>query len=356
MRVLIVKVSALGDIIHALPVLDYLHKAVPGIQVDWVVEEQNQDILDGHPLISNLICINTRKWRASPFSADTRQEIVSIVKRLRTASYDAVFDIQGNIKSGVITWLSCATPRYGFAPDGVREKLNLLCTTRQVPLRPEDHHVSCRALRVASEPFGGDFTLTDLHTDIATSVEDDCAAREITAVLPNGPWLMFHNGTTWTTKLWHTEAWIELGRLFTERFPSASILLSWGSQDEFNTAEDIREGIGPSATILPRLSLKQLCALMKRVNLVVGGDTGPVHIAAAVGTPTVSFYRVTDPLRNAPVGSKHLYVQTDMHCRECLQKQCEKDDECRRSISAGKVFELVERLLKEGEPHVSNQV
>jgi len=110
--------------------------------------------------------------------------------------------------------------------------------------------------------------------------------------------------------------------------------------------ETISRGIGsPAVVVLPRMSLKQLCATLKRTDLVVGGDTGPIHLAAAVSTPTVSLYRVTDPIRNGPVGKKHLHVQTGLACRECLRKKCDRDDECRRSISARTVLEKIENLL-----------
>jgi heptosyltransferase-1 len=346
MRVLIIKASALGDIIHALPVLDYLQRVAPGIRIDWVVEGQNRELLDNHPLINDLIIINTKKWRRSLFSPETYREALRVISRLRKASYDLVFDIQGNIKSGVISRLTGADRRYGFDRDGVRESLNLLLNNHHVSMLPDDQHIARRLLRVVSAPFGNDPAGMELQTHIATSIEDDNFAGELVNEHPAGPIVLFHNGTSWATKLWHIDAWVELGTMVIGRHPSASILLSWGSQKERDTAEAISRCIGRAAVVLPHMSLKRFCALLKRVDLVVGGDTGPVHLAAAVSTPTVSFYRVTDPLRNGPLGEKHLNVQSDMKCRECLRKECDRDDECRRSISARAVFELAENLLK----------
>ena len=345
MRILIVKVSALGDIIHALPVLDYLHQVSPGVEIGWVVEEGNRDVLEGHPLLRRLHVIRTRAWRRDPLCDTTRREITAVRRDLRDADYDIAFDLQGNIKSGIVTWLSGARRRYGFDRDGARESLNLLFTTNQVPLRRQDHHISHRSLRVVSVPFGRDYAGMTLGTDIFTSLEDEQAAEALLATLDDGLVFLFHNGTTWTTKLWHEEGWIDLGKRVLARFPDSSILLSWGNEQEKTVAESIAAGIGVGVRVLPKLTLKGFCALLKKVDLVVGGDTGPVHMAAAVGTPTVSFYRATDGSRNGPRGEQHVLVQSSLDCTACLRKSCDKDIPCRTSITADKLMVGIERLL-----------
>lgn len=345
MRVLIVKVSALGDVIHALPVLDYLHQAVPGIEIDWVVEEGNREVLAGHPLLRRVHVVRTRAWRRHPFSCATRRELGALCGAFREAAYDIAFDLQGNFKSGLITWLSGAKRRYGFDRDGVRESLNLLFTTNQVPLRRQDHHVSSRSLRVVSVPFGKDYGKMALATDISTSPEDDAVAEALLATLSDDLVFLFHNGTTWTTKLWHEEGWIQLGRQVLERFPDATILLSWGNERERTAAEAIAAGVGGNVRILSKMTIKEFCALLKRVDLVVGGDTGPIHMAAAVGTPTVSFYRATDGRRNGPRGEQHIIVQSPLDCHACLRKECDRDGECRRTIIADELMGGIRKLL-----------
>lgn len=345
MRALIVKVSALGDVIHALPVLDYLQKVVPGIEIDWVVEEANRDVLDGHSLIRRVHVVRTKDWRRRPLAALTRREVLALSREFKEAAYDIAFDLQGNLKSGLITWLSGAERRYGFDAEGVRESLNLLFTNNQVPLRKQDHHIAGRALRVVSVPFGRDYTEMQIGTDIFTSPEDDAAAEALLATLSDGLVFVFHNGTTWVTKLWHENGWIRLGKLIQERFHEATILLSWGNSEERAAAERIGAGIGNNVRVLPRLSLKGFCALLKKVDLVVGGDTGPVHLAAAVGTPTVSFYRATDAKRNGPRGAQHSLLQSPLHCRACLRKECDRDLQCRESITADALMKGIESVL-----------
>ena len=345
MKVLVVKVSALGDVIHALPVLNYLHQVSSGIEIDWVVEEGNREILEGHPLLRRLHVVRIKAWRRDPLSDTTRSEIAAVRRDLREADYDIVFDLQGNIKSGIITWLSGARRRYGFDREGVRESLNLLFTTNQVPLRQQDHHISHRSLRVVSVPFGRDYAGMNVSTDIFTSPEDDAAAEVLLATLDDGLAFLFHNGTTWTTKLWHEEGWIDLGRRVLSRFPESSLLLSWGNEQEKAAAENIAAGIGRGARVLPKLTLKGFCALLKKVDMVVGGDTGPVHMAAAVGTPTVSFYRATDGSRNGPRGDRHVVIQSPLDCTACLRKTCDKDAPCRASITADRLTAGIEKLL-----------
>jgi heptosyltransferase-1 len=345
MKVLIIKLSALGDIIHALPVLDYLHKVSPGIEVDWVVEEPFLNILEGNALISRLHAVRTKVWRKRPFSATTRRETGEVIRALRERQYDLVFDIQGNIKSGIVTLLSGAKKRYGFDRQGVRELPNLLFTTNQVPLRRNDFQISARSLRVVSVPFGKDYQGMSLKSTIPTEPADDSTAVAFLATLSDGLVFLFHPGTTWDTKLWHESGWIELGKMIIERVPDATILLSAGNEKERYAVERISAGIGTNARPLPKFSIKGFAAFLKKVDLVIGGDTGPVNMAAAVGTPTVSFYRATDARRNGPLGDNHVTIQSPMHCRACMRKECDRDVACRESIKADQIMKGIEKSL-----------
>lgn len=345
MRVLIVKTSALGDIIHALPLLDYLHQVVPGIEVDWVVEEPFREILAGHPQLAMLHTIRTKAWRRAPLAATTRREIGAVRTALQERAYDLVFDIQGNVKSGLIAWLSGCADRVGFARDVVRETPNLLFTTRQVPLRRQDYHVTDKYLRLVSVPFGRDFAGMELKTTIATRPEDDAAAEALLLTLGDGLVFLFHCGTSWRTKLWADQNWCELGRMLQSEFPDCSVLLSWGSEAERQTAHMVANGIGDGARVIDRFSLTGLAALLKRVDLVVAGDTGPLHIAAAVGTPTVSFFRATDGKLTGPRGDGHVIIQSPLSCTRCARKDCDRDTECRESIRVQEMLKAIRESL-----------
>lgn len=345
MKVLIIKMSALGDIIHALPVLDYLHHVSPGITVDWVVEAPFREVLDGNPLINQLHLVRTKLWRKNPLSSETWADIAAVKKQLREREYDIVFDIQGNLKSGLICWLSGSKNIFGFSKNELQETVNQLFTTRQVPIHPQDLHITDQYLRLVSTPFDKNFEELDLASDIFTLPEDDRAAQARLAPLSNGPKILFHQGTTWETKYWTDERWIQLGKALLNRFNDASILLSWGNDTEHSTATAIAAAIGPSAVVLDRYSLKGFAALLKRVDVVIGGDTGPVHIAAAVGTPTVSLYRASNGRRSGPRGKHHVVIQAPMECTACFRTKCSRDRECRESITAAAVLDGVETIL-----------
>ncbi len=349
MRVLIVKMSALGDVVHALPVLDYLAQTVKGVEIDWVVEEAFRDMLSGNPLISRLHLARFKAWRKKPFALATLKEVNALANTLKERNYDIVFDLQGNIKSGIVTRVTGCPRRYGFDREAVRESLNVYCTTNQIPLRRADQHVNDRALRVVSVPFGKNYQGMQLATDIFTPPEDDAAAEAFLATLSDGLVFVLHHGTTWSTKHWHQEGWISLGQELLELYPEATILLSWSGETEHEGAKEIAAGIGRQARVLPKLTLKGFAALLKKVDLVLGGDTGPIHIAAAVGTPTVSLYRATDGSRNAPRG-EHRAVQSPLSCTKCLRRSCDRDDECRRSIEVKAMLQACRELLEAAGP------
>jgi heptosyltransferase-1 len=348
-RVLIVKLSALGDVIHALPVLDYLHQAKPGIEVDWIVEEAFSPLLAGNPRIAELIVIRARSWRKHPFAPGTRRELMAVVHLLRERNYDMVFDIQGNIKSGVTAWLSGCPDRLGFRREVTQESANAWFTTRRIPLRPIDRHITDQCLRVVSTPFGRDFTQMELATEIPVPDNDERWAAGFMETLGNGLVFLFHCGTTWQTKFWHEAGWIELACRAEGRFPGCAILLTWGNESERLAAERIAEGAGPSTRVVERLPLGKLVGLLKKVDLVAGGDTGIVHAAAAVGTPTVSLYRASDARRSGPRGSLHRVIQTPMPCARCFRTSCDQDQQCRESIKAEELLSAMESILRAPE-------
>lgn len=345
MRVLIVKMSALGDIIHALPVLDYLQHVSPGITIDWVVEEQFHEILAGNPRISTLHLARTKAWRKRPLAPETRHEISALKHSLREHSYEIVFDIQGNLKSGAIDWLSGSRNCLGFDKEVLQERLNLLFTSRKVRIQPQDYHVTDQYLRLVSAPFERDFTAMELTSDIHTSPGDDAAAESLLTPLKTGLVFLFHYGTTWQTKFWHETAWVALGKRILSRYPGSSILFSWGNENEKRIVSNLADEIGNGAIVIERYPLKGLTALLKKVNLVVGGDTGPVHLAAAVGTPTVSFYRASDGKRSGPRGNRHVIIQAPLNCTACFRTKCDRDSACRDSITVQHVTEGIEKLV-----------
>ncbi len=344
MRVLIVKASALGDVVHALPVLAWLKSADPAMEIDWLVEEPFAPLLQGHPLLRRVVSLRSKAWRRSGAAAAVRGAL-RLVGDLRRERYDIVLDLQGNSKSGLFTLLSGAPLRFGFARDAVREWPNLLATNRKISLGEAASHISERSLAVARAAFPAG---TDSPLAGPLPVEPSASDRVETLLAERGlsgeKIVVFHYGTTWNTKLWALENWQRLANSLCDE--GMRPLLTWGNGEELEAVSSISAASGGRALVWPRGTLPELVALLARADLVVGGDTGPIHIAAAVGTSTVSLFRVTDAQRNAPRGKEHIPLQSPLSCSPCLRKACAQDGECSRSITVEAVCDAIFSLLR----------
>ncbi len=340
MKVLIVKVSALGDVVHALPVLAWLKSADESMQIDWLVEESFAPFLEEHPLIRKVHQLSTKAWRRGGVRASVKGAW-QMIRCLRQEKYDVVLDLQGNAKSGLFTLMSGAPLRCGFDRDAARENLNLLATNRKVAPGELDFHITDRSLSIARAAFpkGSELRVAGPLPVDATALQT-IQQQLGKAGLVDKPIIVLHYGTTWVTKLWPIASWQTLAlRLVEEK--GLRPVLTWGNEKEYAAVQAIQDACTGRCFIWPRGSLKELSALLSEADLVVGGDTGPVHIAAAVGTATVSIFRVTDPDRNAPRGKIHAHAVANFDCAPCLRKECDRDLECGKSISVDTVFELV---------------
>lgn len=340
-RALIIRVSSLGDIIRALPTLDYLKNVVAGIEIDWLVDERYREVLEGNPLVAQIQTVRPGFWRKHLFSRETRLEMRRLRSALMERDYDFVFDLQGGLGSGLLGMLSGCEKRIGFSPESLPVKANQYFTTQQVPLRAGDSHCSDQFLRLVSVPFGRDFKAMSLCADITTSAVDDSMAEALLSTLSDGLVFLFHQGAAVETRLWYEEGWIELGRMILSRFPDSSILVSWGTDDERSSALRVTTAIGNGARFLDSCGLKSYAALLKKVDMVVCCDAGPLYLAAAVKTPTVSLYRSSDFKRRAPRGESHGIVQAPLDCARCLRSRCDRDDQCRRSITPEMVMKAI---------------
>lgn len=349
MKVLIVKTSSLGDVVHALPVLSYLRSAAPSVAIDWVVEEPFAPLLENHPLLRKVYRIDTQLWRRFP-SKGVR-DIPKIIRCLRRERYDVALDLQGNIKSGVLTFFSGAPLRYGFDAKSVRERPNLLATHRRVSLTQADYHITDRSLKIASSAFPGgrrDIESPFLFADkkLSAEVESRLESEGLVGSESGKKLVLFHPGTTWKTKCWPVDLWKKLAAdLIAGHGSSIALILSWGNEAEKTAAQEIQSAVRGQAITWPRGSLRELLALLARVDLVVGGDTGPIHIAAALGTSTVTIFRATHADRNGPRGENHIRLQSPLPCSPCLLKNCPRDGMCGHSIGVDAVSKAVRNLL-----------
>jgi heptosyltransferase I len=348
MRVLIIKTSEAGEIISTLPILDYLKQVSRGIEIDWVVEERFQEILEGNPLLNGIYPVPAAFWRSRPIYPRTWRGLIELKETLRAREYDFVFDIQGDLVSGLIGWLTGAADRIGFEKKELQESASALFSSRQVPLRRQDYHLTDRALRLVSVPFARNYQHTQLCATVATSCGEDANAEALLATLSDGLVFVFQCEARWQTGLWSDKNWETLGKAVLDRFRDSTILFPCEGETERARVAKVAQSIGIGARVIDPLSLKGLAALLKRVDLVVGGDAAAVQLAGALGTPTVSFYRSGDARLTGPRGKQHVLLQSPIHCTRCARRRCDKDRQCRDTIKVDTVMAGVVKQM-EGE-------
>ncbi len=293
MRVLIVRLSAVGDIIHALPLAE--NAARSGAEVGWVVEQAYAGLLEGNPAIARLFPADTRSWRRSPLSARSRSEIRRLKTSLRGFGADATIDAQGLWKSALLARLAGA-PVVSLGARDRRERTSSLLVDRPVALGPGVPHVVDQNLSLlAPLSIAIEAPAPDARYLLAAPREE---ADRFAAELPR-PFALFHPGTSRAGdhKAWGEDSYAALARGLREKaglFPA----ISWGPGDERRAA--LLAELLPEAARIPRLDFAGLAHVVSRAALFVGGDTGPVHLADALGVPTLALFAPSASRRNVP--------------------------------------------------------
>jgi len=293
-RVLLIKTSSLGDVVHTLPALTDAQRAIPGIQFDWVVEEGFAEIPAWHPAVAQVIPVAIRRWRKNLWQTLRSGEWRRFKARLRETRYDLVIDAQGLLKSAWLTRYVKA-PVAGLDRDSAREPLASRVYDRRYAV-PRDQHALERVRQLFAQALGyelpqgiGDYGLD--RTQLATPGEE--------------PYLLFLHGTTWPSKHWPEAYWRELA----ERMSAFgwAIRLPWGNAEEKARAERIAEGIA-GASVLPRLNLGGVAKVVAGARACVAVDTGLGHLAAALDVPSISLYGPTLPGRVGAYGRSQVHL------------------------------------------------
>jgi heptosyltransferase-1 len=290
-RLLIVKTSSLGDVIHNLPVIADLYAHVPELVIDWVVEENFADIPALHPGVAEVIPVAVRRWRKRLLSRSTRVEISAFRKKLGGHHYDWVLDTQGLLKSAVIA-ASANGARHGQDWSSAREPLaSLLYRHRHAVARGQ--HAVTRNRQLAALALG--YTLDDALPDYGIPRSVDRYQG-----LPQQYVVGLH-GTSRDSKLWPVEQWIALGKTLARQ--DLPLILPWGGEAERLRAEQISAAV-PNAVVLPRLRLADIATVLSGAKAAVGVDTGLIHLAVALDVPTVAIYTDTDPALTGVLGGR----------------------------------------------------
>ncbi|HJQ69652.1 MAG TPA: glycosyltransferase family 9 protein [Blastocatellia bacterium] len=352
MRILIVKLSSIGDVVHTLPAAALLRRAMPKAHISWVVERRASEILKGSAAIDELIEIDTRAWRKSALSRETLADIRTKLGRVRSGmstngasatAIDVAIDFQGLIKSGVVALATGAARRVGFETAELREKASRVFLNEQVATS-HARHVVDKNIALARSIIAGDRTAEPRYEfPIHVSPEDEEYAERVLARV-GGAFAIINPGGGWPTKLWSADRYGELADwLWTDRKMKSIVTFGPGEEP---LAEAVARASRTGAAHPEPSTLKQYVALARRASLFVGGDTGPLHLAAASRTPIVGLYGPTSPERNGPFDDRDITVGRDLWCRaDCHRRSC-WHWEC-MEIPVGEVIEAVSKRLSE---------
>lgn len=282
-RILLVKTSSLGDVLHNLPVVSDIMRHYPQAQIDWVVEESFAALPKLHPSVSSIVPVAVRRWRKQLFRVSTWREISVFRRTLREKHYDIVLDTQGLLKSALLAHGACGL-RCGYDRNSVREPLAALLYQRTYPVAKDWHAVE-RNRQLAAQALG-----YELHGNADYGIRTTSTARPVW--LPEGAYAVLLHATSRDDKLWDEANWIELGKHLQQQ--NIRCILPWGNAVERSRSERLSAQI-PQAITPDKLKLDEIAALVGGAIAVVGVDTGLAHLAAAMDVPTVGIYTATDP-------------------------------------------------------------
>ena len=345
-RILLIRTSALGDVVHCLPVLTALRRRFPEARIGWVVEEAMAPVLAGHPHLDELFVVRFRPWRRRLLRARTRREVAALRAALRRFAPQVALDLMGNHKAGLVARGSGAPRRLGLERTQRREPSSALWINETVST-PGVHAVD-RALSLAHalgapEDEPADFAGHLLFGSVPASAPDEASGA--------GAPILIQPGAGWGNKTYPPEWW---GRVAAELRRAAGIEARVAvAPGEEHLARRVVEASAGAAVAVPALDLDTLASALRRARLVLGGDTGPTHLAHALGTPVLCLMGPTDPARHGPYGAPERALAVRLPCSFCY-KRFDEAKACLLSISPDRVVERALRLL-EGPPTSSSR-
>lgn len=348
-NILIVKTSAIGDVIHTLPALNALRRKYPEARIDWLVEESAADLVIGHKAIDTVLVSRRKAW-----TRDLKQGRVGVVWRgfadfvreLRAIEYDLLIDFQGLLKSGIFVGLARAKRKVGFGKGMEHAECSYLFLNEPIPPVNMDQHAAIRellllkAIGVESEEVVFDLPIGEEQREKVRQL------LEAEGIDPNRPLVAINPMTTWETKHWRNERFARVADQLIDR--GMAVVFSGGPQD-VRGIEGIRAAMtGKAASLAGRTTLKELAALYETVKVLITTDTGPMHLAAAAGAPVVALFGPTAPWRTGPFGSGHKVLRAEIACSPCLKRHCDAGHECMDRITVDQVVQAALAVLKGG--------
>ena len=330
-RILIVRLSAMGDLIHGIPVLCALRRALPNASLGWLAEGRNADLLQGHPDLDHLIRVPRRWWKSPSAVRDMRRE-------LRQHRFDITVDLQCLSKSAIAAWISGAKRRIGYQGKLGRE-VSRWFHNELVEVSAE--HVIDRYLAILG-PLG--ITQPQVEWNLPeTPADAEFASQTLQALqLPQGGFAILNPGAGWKSKRWPPERHGQLAAQLAREFGLPSLAV-WGGKAELPLAEEIAAHSQGQTRVAPPTSMTQLAALARRARLFVGSDTGPLHLAVAVGTPSISLHGTSAASQTGAFGPQNRALQ--VRYDNSPGKRRQDDDSAMRAINVELVLDACGQLL-----------
>jgi lipopolysaccharide heptosyltransferase I len=326
-RVLIVRLGSLGDIVHALPAVAALRRAAPRARIDWLVDAQHRELLDLVPLIDEAVVLRERTLRGW----------LDVTRVLRARKYDVAIDLQGLLKSAILARASGARRVMGFSIWHLRERTARPFYSETAAPDEAQHVVRKNLALVAALGVPAD------RLEFPLAIRDSAALAEVRRVAGGAPFALINPGAAWPNKRWPPDRFGALATLLRTRFGLKPFVL-WGPGEE-GLARSVADASSGAATIAPRTAISDLVELARAATLMVSGDTGPIHIAAAVSTPVVGLYGPTSPARNGPWSPDDVCLSRFARCECHHQRRCTARAWCLEDITVAEVADAVERRL-----------
>lgn len=339
-RVLLIKLTSLGDLIHALPALTDASRALsPSIEFDWLVDENFQEIASWHPGVRQIYTTNHRAWRTALKDLQTYKSITKLIKTLRHQEYDLIIDGQGNFKTGLLSFFMKGV-KAGYDKDSVREWIASFAYQKCYAISKKGHAIErLRALFARALDY-------QIPSTPPEFLIDRSKFKRPSFVLPDH-YLVFVHNASWVTKLWPEDHWHSLIKKVVA--DGHQIILPWGNQEEFERAK--RLAICRQVVVTPKLSLSEIGYLLSSARACVCVDTGLSHLAAALDVPSITLYGATDSGLIGASGGGQTHFQAKLPCAPCNQKKCslspvKAPPPCLASHSPDLVYSTLQRIVR----------
>lgn len=325
MKILIVKTSSLGDIIHVFPVIGFLKQKYPDSQIDWVVEAPFAELVEAHPQIDKVFRIETKNWR----KGKNLQSFWKFRKTLQNSHYDVLFDLQGNAKSGFFTFLAKARQKVGFGRKNVPEWPNLLVTNTKIHF-PSGKNIRQDYLHVVQSHLGDQTLYEDKGALLNISHEDKAVIKRILddPRLTKRPLVMVCSGSAWPNKQM-TQIALETSLKNLHKKENCSFLFVWGNDEEKKSAQAFRQVFEDCSIVVDRLPIPVLQNLMSHMHLVIAMDSLPLHLAGTTAVPTFGVFGASSAQKYQPLGEQHRFFQGSCPYGQKFEKRCPRLRTCK---------------------------